>query len=251
MNHSITVSVGTSNQGINTSGSVWNDVGASCEASYGVGVHNITSSGSGANGDVGKELGSTNETGACSGNMSDVSHVDPDAFPSLVATGSVKQNTVTAGNLHARAPKDIFEAERRLKVFDLSSRWGPAPSSSLTRSERIARGRKLLTPAPAGWDWVDDILRQFPALGCLTAFEQYKPPIRTTESAFESKAPPTRAEQKKAHAPRLASVTREAPRVSVPQKCSNQPLGVAKPGESEGHRKHLFNHTLQNDVGGD
>jgi uncharacterized UBP type Zn finger protein len=33
----------------------------------------------------------------------------------------------------------------------------------------------------------------------------------------------------------------------MPQRGSNQPLGVTKPGESEDPGKHIFNHTLQNE----
>jgi hypothetical protein len=112
-NHSTTVSFETSSQGINTSSSVRNDVRTGCNFSNG--VRNITNSGAGASGDVGKDLGtSTDETGAHSEKMSDITEVGPEAFASvsLDATGSGKQNTVTAGDLHVRASNDIFDAKR-------------------------------------------------------------------------------------------------------------------------------------------
>ena len=71
-------------------------------------------------------------------------------------------------SLQRPIPADILEAERALSVFDWASEWGP--KSSVTRFERLARGCKY--SKPAGWDWVDDILRRFPALGDLKAHEK-------------------------------------------------------------------------------
>ncbi len=55
-----------------------------------------------------------------------------------------------------------------------------------TRFERLARLRKCASPA--GWEWVDDILRQFPALGCLKAHERIQASARhtVTQSAQNS-----------------------------------------------------------------
>jgi hypothetical protein len=66
---------------------------------------------------------------------------------------------------------NVLEAEQALREFDCSTRWGPA--FSLTRFKRLAR-RRALPEAPPGWEWVDDILRRFPALGNLTAAEKYR-----------------------------------------------------------------------------
>ena len=67
-------------------------------------------------------------------------------------------------------PSNALEAEQALRAFDCSARWGP--NLSLTRSDRLARRRRY-PGAPTGWEWVDDILRWFPALGKLRATERY------------------------------------------------------------------------------
>ena len=77
---------------------------------------------------------------------------------------------------HAPIPTDILEAERALSAFDCSSVWGP--KSSVSRVERLARLRKY--SSIAGWEWVDDILHQFPALGSLTANERIRDSARCT-----------------------------------------------------------------------
>ena len=242
--HNATVNAKTS--GHDAQSPVWSNAGASGEAVDDIGACNITNSCTGRHGDAGNEFGSTEETRTRRGKWRDTTCVASAASTSaLNAACTEKQRVVSAGDLQAWVPKDIFEAEQKLKIFDLSTRWGP--SSSLTRFERITRGRKLIIPAPVGWDWVDDILCRFPALGSLKASEQYKALMQATESMSELEAPLTRAVQKMARTPRLALVTRKATQTLFPQRCSNQPLRLEKPGESEVPRKHLFNSTLQND----
>jgi hypothetical protein len=73
----------------------------------------------------------------------------------------IPQTQLQANRL-VQIPTDIFEAERALSVFDCAGAWGP--KSSVTRFERLARLRKY--SLTAGWEWVDDILRRSPALGC-------------------------------------------------------------------------------------
>jgi hypothetical protein len=83
-----------------------------------------------------------------------------------VETGAPQVTLQTTGPV--QTPTDILDAERALSVFDYSVMWGP--NSSVTRFERLARRRKY---APTdGWEWVDDILCQFPELGHLKAHER-------------------------------------------------------------------------------
>ena len=243
-NHNATVNAKTS--GHDAQSPVWSNAGASGEAVDDIGACNITNSCTGRHGDSGNEFGSTEETRTRRGKWRDTTCVASAASTSaLNAACTEKQRVVSAGDLQAWVPKDIFEAEQKLKIFDLSTRWGP--SSSLTRFERITRGRKLIIPAPVGWDWVDDILCRFPALGSLKASEQYKALMQATESMSELEAPLTRAVQKMVRTPRLALVTRKETQTLFHKRCSNQPLRLEKPGESEVPREHLFNSTLQND----
>ena len=181
----------TRDQGVNASNSARTEARDSGDANDGVGVRNTTNS-STRDGNAGSL---SDESGAHWREMRGVAHVEPAASVSfsLHTAGSEKQHAVTTGSLQVESPSDIFEAERRLKAFDYSTQWGPTPSSSLTRSERLARGRRLLTPIPTGWEWVDDIIRQFPALGNLKATEQYKLPNQTIEPTSESEVPLTRA----------------------------------------------------------
>jgi hypothetical protein len=60
----------------------------------------------------------------------------------------------------------------------MGSHWGPR--LSLTRSERLVRGRKL--GVQDDWEWIDDILRRFPALCGLKAHEQYQEHERDSEA---------------------------------------------------------------------
>ena len=53
------------------------------------------------------------------------------------------------------------DAVVQLHRFDMSTLWGPR--LSLTRAERFARYKRF-RPVPVGWEWVEAILRQFPAL---------------------------------------------------------------------------------------
>ncbi len=57
-----------------------------------------------------------------------------------------------------------------LGAFDRATIFGPP--SSVTRSQRLARQRRLVdTP---GWAWVDVLTQRFPVLGDLKAHERYK-----------------------------------------------------------------------------
>ena len=77
-------------------------------------------------------------------------------------------------NSHA-IPDNIWSAETALQAFDNAvSIWGP--KLSVTRNERVARLRKLSPGGRPGWEWVDAILTQFPALGSLKAHERYVGP---------------------------------------------------------------------------
>ena len=249
--------VKTGNQEVNAIISVRDIPSASGDTSGGVGLHDTANSNAG-DGCVGSL---TAEFGTRRRKLRDTAYAWPTASisVSLNTAESGKQHGVTTRYLHDEVPVDIFEAERRLKQFDYSTRWGPTPSSSLTRSERLARGRRLLAPVPAGWEWVDDIIRRFPALGDLKATDQYKLPNRTTEPMpeqrklprttrllSESLVPLTRTEEKKARVRQSVSGMSTATLVSMPHDRNNRPLKVAQIGEDEAPKRHLFNHTLQN-----
>ena len=93
------------------------------------------------------------------------------------------------------APSNIREAEQALRVFDCSTQWGP--SSSLTRFARLAR-RRAFPAAPTGWDWVDDILRRFPALGNLTAAVKYRGRADTVPAAPDRQLALLKVQQRQA-----------------------------------------------------
>ena len=106
-------------------------------------------------------------------------------------------------------PADILEAERALSVFDCASEWGP--KSSVTRSERLARGRKY--SKPAGWDWVDDILQRFPALGDLKAHEQLQTGTHNTvtrPTQYKVVSTPCAKQQPMAPAETAPTIVRES-----------------------------------------
>ena len=79
-------------------------------------------------------------------------------------------------------PTNILDAEQALREFDSATLWGP--KCSVTRSERLARGRKYFSSA--GWEWVDAILQRFPALGSLKAHKK----LQVHECSSEA-IPPT------------------------------------------------------------
>ena len=91
-------------------------------------------------------------------------------------TVNFNDQTKSQANRRTPIPTDILEAERALSAFDCSSVWGP--KSSVSRVERLSRLRKY--SSIAGWEWVDDILNQFPALGSLTANERIQDGARCT-----------------------------------------------------------------------
>ena len=59
------------------------------------------------------------------------------------------------------SPASLEEAVTLLRSFDISTQWGPC--QSLTRTERLRR-LKQIAREPPGWEWVEDILRIYPAL---------------------------------------------------------------------------------------
>ncbi len=82
---------------------------------------------------------------------------DPEALPSALKV----------------MPSNVLEAEQALRAFDCSTRWNqPCPSPAST-ALRDALRRRRFPGTPTGREWVDDILRRFPALGKLRATERY------------------------------------------------------------------------------
>ena len=166
------------------------------------------------------------------------------------AASGQNQSAVIGGYSYARTiPTTILEAEQTLREFDNARIWGP--KSSVTRFERLARRRKYATTP--GWDWVDDILHRFPALGSLKAHEQYRRPapipgVRAPKSGLNPC--PARAEQQTAeHAPGLSPVTvAEASKAPVSAELTDQSphLNISRPEANEHTCRHHFNRTLPN-----
>jgi hypothetical protein len=102
-----------------------------------------------------------------------------------------------------KIPANIWDAEVALRKFDFSTKWGPR--LSLTRSERLVRGRKL--GVQDDWEWIDDILRRFPALGGLKAHEQYQEHVRDSEAQSSMLDLNTRhaLTKRQTHTPRLTA----------------------------------------------
>jgi hypothetical protein len=150
-----------------------------------------------------------------------------------VETVEFNAQTKLQANRHAPIPTDIFEAEGALSAFDCSSVWGP--KSSVSRFERLARPRKY--SSIAGWEWVDDILHQFPALGRLTANERIQDGARCTVTHS--------AQNNVLALPGLhkGSIAPDGPAVRK----SKLPVAMeTPPGGSMSSKQCLFQHTLLN-----
>ena len=170
------------------------------------------------------------------------------ANSTLEVENVTRAGTMTAPALPQRTiPANIQDAEQALREFDYATIWGP--KFSVTRFERLVRGRKY--SALAGWEWVDGILLRFPALGNLKAHEQYQVHGRgsaTKYSLLGLNTRPVLVEQQ-THAPLLTSADAEKPGTMLASAMRVDPashLEHSRPDESRPTRRHLFNRTLPN-----
>ena len=90
------------------------------------------------------------------GNSAQSRQINSVRFPAIANQSSPEQLQV---------PDSILEAETLLnQKFDLAMHWGP--SCSLTRAERLERGRRLGL-ASQKWNWVSTVLDKYPELAKL------------------------------------------------------------------------------------
>jgi hypothetical protein len=170
-----------------------------------------------------------------------------DGGPLLVVSGDRSLVGHGDSHYHTRIPSNIYEAEQALREFDCSSKWGP--SSSITRFDRLTRHRKLTTTQPAGWGWVEIILRRFPALGNLKAREQYHG--KEHDGTAVATGPRSEIHPSPTH-PRceiqLPVPTREPVRIlpAAVQADQHSLSTNSKPAADERPGGNLFSHTLPN-----
>jgi hypothetical protein len=166
--------------------------------------------------------------------------------PRTEAGGNV--STVTGHGslvLTRAAPSNIHQAEAALSQFDWSTLWGPR--LSVTRNERLARRRRLPGP-PAGWGWVDEILKCFPTLGdqCCgktgVAAARVLPPVLYPSTAHTTKSLPVRTQN-----PGAKSSPDETLKIlgTLTSGALAQPP-ISEPARENPTKRSLYNHTLQN-----